>query len=303
VIYSTLMVATTYRALWLVVCLTGLPGSSRLRADAPPRHVIIVSCDGLRHDAVNRGMMPRLEALAANGARAAVARTILPSMTLPAHASMLTGLVPGRHGLMLQNSYLPELGQIRAANVFTHVAAAGWRAVAIVGKEKLWHLARGCDPFLHVAGSPALFTDTVLRRIANEPPPALLFLHFSEPDSTGHRHGWLSEQQRTAIADVDRQLGRLLDAVTTQPWGERVAWIITADHGGQGRIHGTPLEVDLRIPWIAAGAGIRSQTLIKREVRIFDTAATALALLGLKAPGIDGQVVSEALLEALSERK
>src|SRR6185503_12335637 len=54
--------------------------------------------DALSGDAKSRALAPRIAALAESGVRFPRAYTVAP-LTLPAHASLLTGLVPPRHGV------------------------------------------------------------------------------------------------------------------------------------------------------------------------------------------------------------
>src|SRR5690606_15810858 len=63
--------------------------------------------------------------------------------------------------------------------------------------------------------------------------------------------------------------------------------IVTADHGGHGRNHGVsggdPLDVT--IPWIAHGRGVRAGARLDTlDVRTTATASTALWLLGVPRP-------------------
>src|SRR5437016_517332 len=58
----------------------------------PAERVIIVSIDGLRPDAIEAAGADTLKKLIRSGAFCATARTIRPSVTLPSHTSMLTGL-------------------------------------------------------------------------------------------------------------------------------------------------------------------------------------------------------------------
>ena len=60
--------------------------------------------------------------------------------------------------------------------------------------------------------------------------------------------------------------------------------ILTADHGGHGRTHGTDDLRDVTIPWITWGKGVQAGTELPEGVRTMDTAATALWLLGLELP-------------------
>ena len=71
--------------------------------------------------------------------------------------------------------------------------------------------------------------------------------------------------------------------------------IVTADHGGHGRTHGTTRAEDMTIPWIVWGNGVSVGTTIAGNVRTMDTAGTALWLLGVDAPdGWTGTPVREA---------
>ena len=67
-------------------------------APAPPR-VVIFSIDGLRPDALLQAGAPAIMGLASRGAYTWQAQTIMPSTTLPSHASMLSGFTPSVHGI------------------------------------------------------------------------------------------------------------------------------------------------------------------------------------------------------------
>ncbi len=276
--------------LGIALAVTGAAADDPLPA---ARRLILVSLDGLRPDAIAMVKAPTLAALIADGVWAKEARTILPSSTLPSHTSMLTGLVPARHGVMLWNDYEPERGHIKSTTILELATQAGRRTAMFAGKEKFWHLSRGVGTYRYVRGDPDELADAVIAHVAAHEAD-LMFVHFAEPDSTGHRDGWLSAPQLAVIERVDAALGRVKAAVDARPWGANVVWIVTADHGGHERTHGTPLVVDMRIPWICAGPGIRKGVVLDREVRTYDTAATALSVLGLPRPdGLDGKPVDE----------
>src|SRR5262245_49770519 len=77
----------------------GRLGSALPRADAGGgARVLLVSIDGLRPDALWAAPARNLLGLACRGAHAWEARTVTPSMTVPGHASMITGLTPASHG-------------------------------------------------------------------------------------------------------------------------------------------------------------------------------------------------------------
>lgn len=77
--------------------------SALTAADGPPvKHVVLVSVDGLAASYLNdpRAQMPTLRKLAEQGAVAKGMITSFPSVTWPAHTSLITGVQPGRHGVI-----------------------------------------------------------------------------------------------------------------------------------------------------------------------------------------------------------
>src|SRR5690242_8821085 len=62
-------------------------------------HVLLISIDGCRPDVLLRAKTPNVHKLVESGSYTFWARTIPPAITLPAHASMLTGVTPEKHGI------------------------------------------------------------------------------------------------------------------------------------------------------------------------------------------------------------
>ncbi len=63
-------------------------------------HVIIISLDGMRPDAITRFRPRTLRRLIAEGSHSPEAQTTLPSRTLPSHMSMMSGKKPEAHGVI-----------------------------------------------------------------------------------------------------------------------------------------------------------------------------------------------------------
>ena len=85
-------------------------GSCRRAATpaAPPASIVLVSIDTLRADHVTPAWMPHLTALTREAVVFQHAFTVAP-LTLPAHASLLTGVYPPRHGVRDNHIFtLPE---------------------------------------------------------------------------------------------------------------------------------------------------------------------------------------------------
>jgi arylsulfatase A-like enzyme len=261
---------------------------------APPaRRVIILSIDGLRPDAIALAPMPNLTALMSGGAFSLGAQTVLPSVTLVSHSSMLTGLCPAKHGVDW-NDYIPERGYALGTDLFDIAHAAGLRTYMFVGKEKLQQVTEptSLDRFVFVNDRDLVLTE---RLIAEFPQDfGVLFIHFALTDGMGHVYGWLSPEQLSVIRRADEALGLLLAELDGRGLRGETLIIVSADHGGHDTTHGSSAPEDMTIPWIASGPGIQPKALTT-VVHTIDTAATAAFALGLpRPPEWDGVPVYEA---------
>jgi len=62
-------------------------------------------------------------------------------------------------------------------------------------------------------------------------PRFLAFLHFSDPDHKGHKHGMGSEEYRQAAIDCDKWLGEIVKWLKEQNLREQTLIYVTTDHG------------------------------------------------------------------------
>jgi arylsulfatase A-like enzyme len=258
------------------------------------KRVVIVSLDGLRPDGLLHSDIPRISELINGGASSFTAQTILPSATLPAHASMVSGRCPSDHGI-LWNDLIPANGYLEGPTVFSIAKDAGLRTVMVVGKEKLVTLARPgtVDDFRGVNSSDEDIVQAALEEAA--PGFGVLFVHFILPDYFGHLTGWMSPDYLKGIGRDDAVVGTLVDGLRAQGLMEGTLLILTADHGGHGTTHGTSKPEDMTIPWIVYGPGVLAGAPIEVPVSIMDTAATAVWGLGLAVPADwEGRPVVEA---------
>ncbi len=252
-------------------------------ADRPYDHVIIVSLDGLRPDAIDMTDAPNLRMLRAQGAIAVEARTITHSYTLPSHTSMLTGVDTDQHGL-LHNNFTPSRGFVRVPPIFYYAHDAGLATAMFVSKPKLRHIA--IPGSVDVFDRPDYACGRVVANAAHylaTAPAGVTFVHLSEPDEYGHSRGWMTEAYLRGVADADRCMGTLLAGIAQRHDLDRVLILVSADHGGHGRTHGSERDEDMRIPWIAWGSRV-VRGAYNGPVTTMDTAATALAALGLAMP-------------------
>jgi arylsulfatase A-like enzyme len=277
---------------------TPLNPLAKTSTKAPADAVVVVSIDGLRPDVITPEMKA-LHRLYLQGASARVARTINKSATLPSHASMVSGVDSSEHGLEF-NAYKPERGVIQRPTMFSVAHGAGLPTYMFVGKAKLKHLlGKPTDAELKISG---IHCKRVVKEATSQLQQlkrGLLFMHFADPDSAGHRTGWMTDEYVAAAHNADGCLDEVMNILEESGRMDRTLLLVTSDHGGHGRSHGTRMEVDQRIPWYAWGASAR-RGRTRRDVHTTDTAATALAALGLTLPKeMHGQPVADALGGAL----
>ncbi len=296
----------------VALCVFALSLSAAPRAE----HVFIISLDGGKPAAIEQSQMPALQRLVSEGAHTWTATTIYPSITLPSHTSMLTGVGPEKHHI-LWNSWVPSRGLVTVPTVFSEAKRAGLTTAMFVGKEKFRHLAltNSLDDFNYgraaavdvvksdggdgeVKHEGTVFADKVAAEVATyiiEHKPNLCFIHFADPDSAGHRFGWGSPQQLEALAKSDAALDVVVKAIEKAGIADKTVVIVSADHGGHGRTHGSKNPEDMEIPWIVWGEGVKRGFTITAPVTTCDTAATALWLLNVPCPpALDGTPVTSA---------
>jgi len=257
-------------------------------------YVVIITIDGLRPDALELADTPVLDGLRANGAYYPGAQTVNPSFTLPAHVSMLTGVLPRKHGIV---EALPCIGCRLSIGptLFSVAHDAGLSTGMVFGKQKLDYLV------LPNSVDQLFGTDThdpVIKKEAIEiiqaGLPNVLFIHFPDVDRVGHAYNWMSTHQYQAINYVDGLIGEIVAELKSSGYLSRTLLIVTADHGGHGKRHGDDSPIDRTIPWLAVGPGVQAGVTLSRPINIYDTTPTVLYALKLPIPErCDGQPILE----------
>ena len=292
-----------------------------------PPSVVLVTLDTTRADHLGaygyeRAYTPVLDALAAKGVRFEAAYTTVP-LTTPAHASILTGLYPARHGIHTNgDATLPE----EAETLAERLSDRGYRTAASVGAfvtTRMWNLDQGFDVYFDAVGRasgvrwslerPAnRVTDDLLGWLDAVPSaPFFMWAHYYDPHEPHHaREPWpagVVDAYDAEIAEVDHAVGRLIEQARAVD--ENVLIVVVGDHGealdGEHGEHTHGLyvfEPTARVPFIIAGP----QPLGRVEdetVSVVDVVPTTLAWLGLPVPsGLDGVDLSAARNGPLPER-
>ncbi len=215
-----------------------------------PASVLLISLDAFRADYLERGQTPRLTQLAREGVRAEWMTPSYPSLTFPSHYTVVTGLVPDRHGIVHNTMRDATLGAFSLSNRDA-VGNGGWW-----GGEPIWITAEKAGlptaPFFWPGSEAEIHgvrptrwkaydeevpvsarVDTVLEWLSEEGAtrPRLVTLYSETLDVAGHSHGPDSDELRAGLREVDADIGRLLDGLASRSLLDDVNLIITSDHG------------------------------------------------------------------------
>jgi len=286
-----------------------------------PIGVVIITLDTTRADRLSiyglmDASMPALERLAREGVVFDQATTVAP-LTLPAHTSLFTGLLPPRHGVR-DNASEPLAGtETTLAEI---LQARGFRTAAFVSSVVLGPergLAQGFDEYAGAStqtGAPpadepldhldsrqrradAVIDDAVRWLAGVGESPFFLWAHLYDP----HRPYDPPEPYRSAYADpyvgeiafADAQIGRLIAALEARRLLDRTIIVVAGDHGESLGEHGEDdhgifvYDSTVRVPLV-----IRAPRTPARRaggiVRLTDVMPTVLDLLQVPAPPADG---------------
>ncbi len=243
------------------------------------KKVILISIDGMRPDGMQQCGNAYVKTLEAECAYCYSARSMVPSVTLPCHMSIALSVEPSRHGI-LSNTYIPQIHNIK--DVFERVADADGTCAIFYGWENMRDIARpGAMKFATFIQSythesvDTLLTDAALRVMENERPD-LVFLYLVDTDEKGgHDNGWMSEEYLRRVSIAIDNVKRVIER-----FGEEYTVIITADHGGHDRGHGSEMPEDMVIPMFFRGKDFVPGAL-ERNCSLLDIAPTITAVLGV----------------------
>ena len=267
--------------------------------------VLLVGIDAVRAELVNSGRydaeLPRLARLRAQSVWFTEARSP-GSQTSYAMAAVFAGTC-------FSEQYWTQLGsgqywphQDPTRRFPQELSDAGIATVNVASSESLtqrYGLVRGFAEEIWVRSpddsAPARpLIDALLAALDAHPRgPLFLFAHFQDPHApydSATSEGTAFERYRAEVAQVDRELGRLLDRLGEPAWSERSALIVMADHGEafgeHGRLrHATTLYDELlRVPLLAHVPGVTPQR-VTAPVSLMDLGPTVLDLMGQSTPG------------------
>jgi choline-sulfatase len=295
-----------------------LAGCGSRRETWPEASVVLISIDTLRADHLPlygyaHGSTPAIDALGREGIVFDNVYSHCP-LTLPAHASMLTGLTPPHHGVHDNAGFTLKPGARTLAARFHDTGRATGAAVSAFVLRSATGIAQGFDRYDdEIVQDPSLEDMGSQQRDGANSVASLLgwieaqgdhrffaFLHLYEPHTpytppSPYKERFADNPYDGEIAYADALVGRLLAPLRAKGALDHTVVAVTADHGeGLGehgeQEHGFFLYREtVRVPLVlrlpgAAHAGLR----ISATAAQVDLPATLLDLAGVPAAGMDG---------------
>lgn len=285
----------------------------RARSSTTPPSVVLITLDTTRADRIGsygyaNAATPNLDRLAGDGVRFERALSPAP-LTLPAHASLMTGRQPFSHGVRNNGHFVLPDDVPTLASIF---AARGYDTAAFVSSfvlDRQFGLARGFahydDALDEAPGGTATPLESErrgdrtlaaaegwLRGAARGPGgrPYFLWVHLYDPHEpyappSPIREQFAGRPYDGEIAFDDALIGQLLTA-SGYGTGESPLVVVAGDHGESLGEHGESThglfvyEAVLRVPLIVSWPGVLAPGVVARPVRLVDLAPTLADLAG-----------------------
>jgi len=300
--------------LCLLLPAIGCAGGSPL-PDRPS--VLLLTLDTTRADHLgcygrDEAQTPVLDDLAAGGVRFTNAVAHAP-LTLPSHASILTGLYPVRHGARSNGFYRLREDRETLAETLREEGYATGAVVAAFVLDRRFGLDQGFEHYdddpeamskasqFEDASRPASdVTDAALAVADRLDPsrPYFLWVHYFDPhfpylpppDVAAAFPSTRAGRYDGEIAHMDHEIGRLLDGLRRRGRMRRTVVVVIGDHGEgfpgphDEQSHGFYVYRDtIRVPFLVHAPGSVAQGIVSdRLARQVDVAPTILDLVGVE---------------------
>ena len=292
----------------LAIWVLGFPGGRPAFASSSPtqaEHVLLFVLEGVGNDVIQNGTMPVLDKLAREGAVAWNAQSVSPPFTVPAMASLLTGLPVKKHRVNQEwETYDFSRSFLRSPTLFDYLDLAGGVDTALfIMDERFYQLAR---PEIYVdlqtcgkakpQCNPSTLVEYIkdyLKKVTSAGGynfrifsiPGLLVAHLPEPSDVAHKRGWQSRQYKRALQTVDTAIADVMALYHEYGVLDKTMVMVTGLKGADSpQASNAKMETPRQssVPWLAWGANVKPGHTISDRVNVMDVGATVLEALGLE---------------------
>ncbi len=207
------------------------PTRREKKVKPPPltSQVILISIDGLRIDDLNNPKfhLPALQNLRDSGSFALNVESVYPSQSLPAHATMVTGMLPADHGVTADHPFDEKTGQSSTEK---------YRLASELKADTIWQAAKRAGLKIATSNFPLtekaeidFISQTSGAELKNR--PQLLLIKLDEVANSLQQFGVGSGEAKTAIEKVDATVKTILDSVERAGLTNETTILLVSSHG------------------------------------------------------------------------
>lgn len=283
-----------FRFLFFLLCIlfvaAGCAGSPKIepsaqadsirRMSVPAEHVVFIGLDGWGGAYVPKADMPTVKRMIAAGASSMDMRCVMPSVSWPNWSTLFSGTAPEYRNGETDNNVsavmdFPTIFTILKNKYKTSVFFHEWSSLNYICPDKDTEKIR--------IKSNIESAQEIAAYIINNK-PVFTAVAFNEPDSTGHKMHWGSKEYYNKLAELDKLISIIEQAVKDAGIYDSTVFILSADHGGNYWGHGRNLKRHRQIPVIICGRGIKNGYTIPSPSSICSIAPTMAAIMGFYIP-------------------
>jgi len=318
---------------WSLALLALNGGMPSIVSATQAEHIILIVLEGIKSSSIQGGATPTLAQLAQDGVVTWSAQSITPPLTVPAMASLLTGLQVEKHRVTAEwETYDFARAFMRSPTVFDYMDLAGGKDTGVfLMDERLYQLVR---PEIYVDSqvcgyskpqctpeTASVYIKDFLKKVTSEKGygfrlfgvPNLLLVHLPTAAKVGQKYGWDSKKYSAALSSIDTAVEQIIQTYKELGVLDKTMVIITglnsgpiytpSENGKNVSVGSKASELDATIPWIAWGANIKKNYPIAKSVSLLDTGATIMYALGLEThTEWDSHAIDE-IFQAVPERR
>ncbi len=249
------------------------------------KHVIVIGVDGAGNF-FNKSETPNIDKIFENGAVTYYALTENPSISAQCWGSLMHGVTNNVHGLTNAiveatpypaDSKFPSFFKVVRENDKDAKLASfsNWSPINIGIVED------GLDVYKYGGVNDSAICNAVCNYVSANA-PKLVFVQFDEADGVGHSVGYNTPSHFAKIKEIDGYIGKIYEAYEQKGIIDETLFIVTADHGGNGKGHGGYTDGEKYIMFASAGKTVEKGTI--GEMAIRDTASVVLHAFGYEQP-------------------
>ncbi len=198
---------------------------------------VLFIVDGCRADYLDNIRTRTIAKMVQEGTLVEDCRTVFPSMTHPAHTSIVTGLYPSNHGMLSHHYYdkrcrrfgdFLTYNKFRGKSIAELVKFAGGTVVSV---DEFTSLGRGADLYVNIPTHDIQeVTHHAIDAISRKIPDLLIVTYFFS-DDVGTGSGPRSKELAACIRDIDGSIEMIVKKAQETCRDKRLLFVLSSDHG------------------------------------------------------------------------